>query len=292
MKRNIRTPLGPRAAALCLLALFLLAAPPAPARQKMKAADVITKHLEAVGPAESRQSVKSRVITGDASVTFSREGLAKVTGPGVIASSGEKYAVGMVFGNVDNYPHEKFGYDGKSVTTAYVRPGARSPLGHFLLANQNAVKHGLFFGALSSAWPLYREGDIRAKLDYAGLKKIGDRQVHEVRYEPKGGSDLTISLFFDAETFHHVRTVYTHVISPQMGGSVDASGSQSETRTKLTEDFSDFKKEGALTLPHAYSLRMERRERNSSYDAHWEMKLSQFAYNQTIDAAFFDVGAK
>lgn len=38
--------------------------------QKMKAEDVVAKHLESIGSAEARASVKSRVAVGDATAKF------------------------------------------------------------------------------------------------------------------------------------------------------------------------------------------------------------------------------
>jgi hypothetical protein len=89
-----------------------------------------------------------------------------------------------------------------------------------------------------------------------------------VKYVVRGGSDLSITLFFDAETFQHVRTVYRKVLPAQMGRAAvgtssgidrvgESSAQQSSTIYEMTEDFSDFKPEGELTLPHTYKLKFE-----------------------------------
>ncbi|HZI49147.1 MAG TPA: hypothetical protein VFD75_15230, partial [Pyrinomonadaceae bacterium] len=86
-----------------------------------------------------------------------------------------------------------------------------------------------------------------------------------------------------------VRTEYERSVIAQMGSNPETSASQSETRYKLTEDFSDFKKEGGLTLPHGYKIQLEILGRNGSFRAFWDVTLSRFEFNQKIDPTTFDV---
>jgi len=195
----------------------------------------------------------------------------------------------MMFENsTSNYPHEKIGYDGHDVSGSYVRPGIRSSLGDFLLGHRNIVKQGFWGGALSQAW-LLLDPDRKVKIEAGGTKKIGERQAYQLRCYPSG-SDLKITMYFDAETFQHVRTEYERSISAQMGSNPEASATQgSETHYKLTEDFADFKKEGGLTLPHTYKISLEILGRQGSFKASWDMALATFQFNQRIDPATFDV---
>jgi hypothetical protein len=290
MKRILRNTFGHRAIApFCLLALCLLAAPAAPARQKMSAEEVIAKHLESVGATESRKAVESLMATGEALVTFRAPGKGQVGGRAVVASQGESYAVAMAFDESPNYPQEKFGFDGKEVTVSYVRPGQRSALGDFLATNKEVVRYGIMGGALTDAWTFFSPEKMNAKLEYGGTDKVGDRRVHKIKFMPRGGTDLRITLFFDAENFQHLRTEYTRVIAAQIGTNIDNSAQQSETRYKMTEDFSDFRKEGGLTLPHAYKIRLEIRSQRGNFDGDWQIGLAQFNYNQRIAPAAFDV---
>lgn len=276
--------------AACLLAAAFTAAPAA-AAQKLKAEDVVARHLEAVGPAETRASVKSRIITGTAVAHFRSPVVGQVSGRAVLASQGEKSLIGMVFDN-SNYPHEKVGFDGENVTASYVRPGVRSSLGEFFLSQKAMIRSGLLGGVLSDAWPLYDVAGRKAKLDYGGTKKVGDRQAHELKFYPRGGSDLKISLFFDAETFHHLRTEYTRVLPAQMGANPEASAQQRESRFKLAEEFSDFRREGGLTLPHGYRIRLEFDTRTGTYLSEWQLMLNQFSYNEPIDPNSYKVDAE
>ncbi|HZI20182.1 MAG TPA: hypothetical protein VEY09_16475 [Pyrinomonadaceae bacterium] len=282
-------------AALALPLTILTAAAlarPASGVQKMRAEEVLAKHQESLGTAESRAAVKNRLLMGEVVVSFRSPSVGTAGGQVVLASDGEMNLIGMAFPNVPSYPHEKVGFDGRDVSISYVRPGIRSTLGEFLQQHKSIVKQGLLGGSLSSAWPLYGPLEKKGKLEYSGLKKVNDRQAHALKYLPRGGSDLSITLFFDAETFQHVRTEYTRTLAAQMGATPEASSRQRESRYKLTEDFSDFRQEGALTLPHKYHLALEITLPGGSYKADWEMALSRFAYNQDMDPKSFDVDDK
>ena len=256
--------------------------------QKLKAEEIIAKHIEAIGGTETVQSVTSRISSGDAVVTFTEPGTGRLGGRAVLASEGPRNVVAMVFDNATNYPHEKVGFDGRDVSGSYVRPGQRSTLGDFLLTHKAIIKQGIFGGALSQSWALLDPARNKVKGESSGTKKINNRLVHQLKLYPSG-SDLKISVYFDAETFQHIRTEYERAVVAQMGATPEASANQSETRYKMTEDFSDFKQEGGLTLPHAYKIHLEILGRSGSFKADWEMALSDFQFNQRIDPTSFDV---
>lgn len=270
--------------------LALCAAPFATtAYEKIKPEELVAKHVESVGEVETRESIKTRVILGTVVATFRSPGTGQIGGRAVVTSQGEMNALGMVFDSSTNYPQDKVGFDGKGISVSYVHPGVRSPLGDFLVTHKDIVKQGLLGGALSQAWPLYDMEAKKPKLEYAGLKKIGDRQAHEVRYFARGGSDLHVSLFFDAETFQHLRTEYTRTLVAQMGATPETSAQQNETRYRMVEDFSDFRKESGLALPHKYKITLEVNSPRGAYKAEWAMEFSQFRFNQRLDPKTFDV---
>ena len=287
-----RASLAAAAAPLLLTAAGWSHAPASPARaaQKMKPEEVIAKHLESVGAEETRKSVKSRVVQGTADVAFRAPTIGQATGRVVMASDGPRHVLAMGF-DVAGYSQEKIAFDGEKAAVAFIKPGQRSNLGDFLLTHKNIISQGLLGGVLSQAWPLFDTAGMKAKVEYAGAKKLGDTLTHELKYSPRGGSDVRISLFFDAETFRHVRTEYTRTISAQMGANPDASGGQRESRYKMVEEFSNFSKEGGLTLPHAYLIRFDLdAPGGTSFRAEWKFGLAQFAYNQPIDPGTFVVG--
>jgi hypothetical protein len=279
---------------LYLVLIFAVAvgfSPTASSEQKMKAEDVVAKHLESVGTPEARAAIKNRIAVGTVVASFRTPSVGQVPGRIVMASEGEKHLVGMMFDNIPNYPQEKLGYDGKNVTVSYVRPGARSSLGDFLQMHKSIIKQGLVGGALSQAWPLFDLAKSKPKLESSGTKKVGERQAHVLKYLPRGASDLEVTLFFDAETFQHLRTEYKRTVAAQMGATVDQSARQRESRYRMVEDFSDFRKESALTLPHKYKILLEMTLPGGSYKAEWEATLSEFGFNQEIDPKSFDVEA-
>lgn len=281
-----------RRALACLL--FTVAAstvPSTPARavEKLKPEEIIAKHIQSIGAPETLASVTSRIILGTVVVTFRAPAGGQVGGRAVLVSKGAQNAIGMVFDGATNYPQEKIGFDGSDVSTSFVRPGVRTTLGEFLITNKSIIKQGLVGGVLSQAWPLFDLEGKKPKLEYSGTKKVGDRQAYVLKYLPRGGSDLSVNLFFDAETFQHLRTEYTRTLAAQMGANPEASARQSESRYRMVEEYSDFRKEGGLTLPHKYKLSLEITLPAASYKMDWDLSLSQFAYNQRIDPKSFDV---
>ena len=291
-----RTPRTRRRLALaCALLAALLPSTPratsaAPADDKMKAEDVIAKHLEALGPQAAREAAQTRIVGGTSRAIFkARSTSGAIDGQVVIASTDNKVVLGMKF-DAPNYPGERFGFDGKKLTVGYLTPGVRSQLGNFALTNSEIFKEGLVGGTLTSAWPLLNLSERKAKVEYGGTDKINDRPVHKIKYYPNKGSDLKITLYFDAETFQHVRTQYERVVGARLGsGGVDSSASQRETRYKIVEEFGNYKEEGKLKLPHSYKLQLEIDKTGGSSLDRWEMNLDQFAFDQEIDDRMFNV---
>ncbi|HEX3560426.1 MAG TPA: hypothetical protein VHU19_14560 [Pyrinomonadaceae bacterium] len=288
--KNKGTRMHSRCAAAWLLLLAAAFALPsgAAAVEKLRPEEIVAKHLESVGPADARSSIHNRIVAGTIVATLHASSIAQYSGRAVIASEGGKSIFGMVFEN-SSYSQEKFGFDGEGVAVGYSSPGLRSNLGDFLLTHKDILKYGLVGGTLSSAWPLLNLSEKSAKLEYGGIKKIGGKTMHELKYMPRGGSDLQISLFFDTETFQHLRTEYTRFIPAGIGAGIDDSGSQRATRYKMVEEFSDFRKESGLTLPHNYKIVLELDTRAGTFVGDWQLTLTQFAFNQPIQSGSFNV---
>jgi hypothetical protein len=287
-----RAPLISLLRLLSIISLIIASATlTAVAGQKLTPEEIVAKHLEAIGSAEARKAIKSHVIVGTSTVAFHNPGKGQMSGQAVLASEGSKVLLGMQFDNA-NYPYEKLGYDGKNFTASFLRPGLRSTLGDFLNTNNFIFKQGLIGGVLSSAWPLLDAEIKQARLEYGGIKKINARDAYELRYLPRGGSDSQVSFFFDKDTFQHVRTEYDRIITAQLGSNPSGAPSQTqgETHYKMIEEFSDFKKEGDLTLPHTYKLTLSLRGRTGTFLADWTMSLVKFGFNLPMSADSFNVG--
>ncbi len=275
----------------CALASALAVVSPGtttPGPDKMKPEEVVAKHLESIGTAEARAKAKSHVILGQAVATFRIGGAGTAEGGSVLASQGTRNLVAIVYGNQE-YPYEKVGYDGKIVTVGELKPGVYSTLGKFFKQYEFPLTEGLLGGALSAAWPLQNLDDRDAKLKYAGSKKVVGRQMHVLEYSSKNSAGLKTTLFFDAENFRHVRTEYERRQVQQMPDQPSVTQQQGDAITKLTEEFSDFKDEAGLMLPHTYKLQLsiESLKRRTLQD--WVFTLTQFNFTRQIEDAEFDV---
>lgn len=278
--------------AVATLPLITPRTPAASVADKMSAEDVIAKHLESIGSDAARSGVNNLVAAGTSRAVFkTRNASGAIDGRAVIASEQNKVLFGMAF-PAPNYPGEKFGFDGKKFTVGYIKPGVRSTLGSFILIHDTVFKEGLMGGTLSSAWPLLNLTRRKVRVEYAGTEKIGEQTAHKLRYSPSKGSDLEISLYFDTKTFQHVRTQYDRVAGAKLnGGGVDNQASVRAPRYRMTEDFSEFRQEGKLNLPHSYKLRLEIESTNGTSVDKWDVSLSQFAFNERLDQKAFNVEA-
>jgi hypothetical protein len=272
---------------LTIYSVAVVAALPIP-QDKIKAEDVVAKHLAAIGPADALAAVKSIIAIGNCK-SFSRmSSIRELGGVSQFASEGDKVLLAMLF-NSTIYPYEKVGYNGQNQTVSILPDGKRSFLVAFLASHDAPVKQGLIGGVLSTAWPLLNAGAEMPKLSYSGTDKINNRKVHKLKYDPRKSGGLQIILFFDAETFQHVRTEYQYSISARMGVIAERSISQLESRYRFVEDFSDFKAEGKLTLPHTYKISYTIEEQNNTQELYWTTNFSRFAFNEEIDIKAFSV---
>jgi len=108
---------------------------------------------------------------------------------------------------------------------------------------------------------------------------------------PRGGSDVKITLLFDQDSFQHMRTEYERLIPAQMDTRSYTNVLTRESRYKMIEEFSDFKKEGELTLPHVYAIKLSVDTQSGTFLADWTIKLTQFTFNEKIDPASFNISA-
>jgi hypothetical protein len=274
-----------------VLAVLSLVSSVSPATDKMTPEELVARHLESIGTAKARDSVTTRIIAGTSLVIFRTPPPGQAPGRFVLASQDRKSLIGMRFQN-PVYPREEFGFNGSSFVAAYVTPGVRSALGEFLMTHDLVFKEGLMGGTLSSAWPLLDLAARKPRLEYAGAKKVDSRLLHELKYLPHGGSDLKISLFFDGEMFRHVRTVYERVIPAPTGQRAYSNVEEREIRYKMVEEFSDFKGEAGLILPHAYQIKLTVDSKGGTFQADWQTTLTQFTFNERIDPASFNIGAR
>jgi len=291
----MRTPKVPRLSKPLLISLlafslplFFSVRPSSSATDKITAEEVVAKHLESIGTAQARAAVKTRIIAGNSLVVFRTEPKGQAAGRAVLASEGPRILIAMSFPS-PVYPREHLGYDGDSFMAAFVTPGVRSMLGSFLMTHSQIFRQGLMGGTLSSAWPLLDMDSRRPRLESGGQKKVDNHMLYELKYLARGGSDLQVKLFFEQASFQHVRTEYERVVAAPTGDRAYTNIEEREIRYKLVEEFSDFKNEGGLTLPHNYKIKLLVDSKGGTFLADWEMTLNRFTFNEPIDPQSFTI---
>lgn len=170
--------------------------------------ELVAAHLKSIGNPEFLASIKNRGMSGKASVEFIQGGTGTMAGQSVMLSEGSSLGIILKYGALD-YPGEYFAFNGAEVTVANISPGQRSPLGDFVYRYSAVMKEGLLGGVLSLGWPLLDVEKRKPSLKYSQAKVEG-RTLHEIDYYPKEGMNgVKVKLFFEPDTFRHVRTEYT-----------------------------------------------------------------------------------
>jgi hypothetical protein len=263
------------------------------ADEKLKPEEVVARHLASIGSAEARASLHSRLIEGTSLLSVRQGGKGQVEGQVRLASQSKMNMISMGFDSAD-YSQESFAFDGRELTTSHFRPGQRSRLAQLFMFNDLIFKEGLIGGTLSSSWPLLDLAERNPKLEYAGTKTSGGKQMHVLKYLPHKGTETKITLFFDAETFQHVRTEYDREIvatsveriAPRMNAGGGGQRAR-DARVKITEEFSNFKTEKGLTLPHSYKLELAVQSETLPTLIDWAFELANFDFSQNFEAAQF-----
>jgi hypothetical protein len=88
-----------------------------------------------------------------------------------------------------------------------------------------------------------------------------------------------------------LKTEYDQVISAGIGRTDSDSASQRGATYKIVEEFSDYKKEGGLMLPHSYKLRFTANDVGGVRQLDWAFELAQYAFNAPLPADSFNVEA-
>jgi hypothetical protein len=287
---------------------------------------LVTKHLNAIGKPEALAQVKSRGLSGKAAVQFIQGGTGVVTnGQFLCVSEGRKLGIKMTFPDI-NYPGEYFAYDGKETTVGYIKPGIKSPIADFIFRYNAMMKEGLLGGVFSVTWPLLNVQETKPEMVYK-QETVESKPYHVLEYAAsKKLGDLKVKLFFDAKSFHHVRTEYRVRLSNDMtdlpgivsgaagdgrsnlgaGGAGSTSGdisgmtrpndraprstiqkSQADAIYVLTETFDNFANVNGLMLPQDYSIEYSQEGSGASFIARWAVMVEHWLNNGKVDSSFF-----
>ena len=274
-------------AVMLTLAAFFPAAHAADA----KAEEIVAKHLDSIGTAEARAAVTSRAAQGTLRFKILVGGSGEAVGTWGRVSDHRKSNFVMRFGT-GNWRGEQFIFDGeKTFFAAATASHERSDFGKFAGGQDFIVKEGLLGGVLTTGWAVQNLDPNRAKLEYAGLKKIDGHELHCIEYFSKNGTEMTVKLYFDPATYRHVKTVYSVLTVPTgiTNGIVNSAHVQN-VRYTIEERFSDFQTENGITLPHHYDLQYSEELQNGStrvYD--WDMTADRINDNIGLDPKNFQI---
>jgi hypothetical protein len=279
-----------------LLALALITLLVSSPRARCYAGDSITvegllgHHLDAIGSADARSAAKTRVIQGAAAYRIVVGGSGRADGKTGLVSEGRKFRFMMKFTGV-GYLGENLVFDGNGIGVSFANTNqSRSAFASFVATQDAILREGLFGGVLTTGWALLDVADRKPKMTLEGLKKIDGHQAYQVRYSPQKRSDAQILLYFDQETFRHIKTVYSTSVANNVGATITESSKLLPERTTLEERFSDFKTVDGLTLPNHWNLQFTRELPNGSTTvSEWDLKEDQITNNVGLDPRNFEV---
>jgi hypothetical protein len=276
----------------------------------MKPEDVVARHLDSIGTADTRAAAKSRIVQGTAQFKMRVGGAGELQGTSALVSEGRKSVLMIKLANND-YHGEQFVTDGDKVSVVATTANHKwSDFGEFVRSQNQIVREGLMGGTLTTSWVLLNPGENKARLTYDGEKKADGRPAYQLTYHSKEKDDLTIHLFFDSETYRHVMTTYSITLASSFGGFVPSlsdqaglttpsnapgadvtqSSKQKETRYMVEERFTDFKTTDGLTLPSKYVIHFTEELQNGTTKLYeWDLTADEISNNRSLDPKNFQV---
>jgi hypothetical protein len=256
-----------------------------------KPEEIVAKHLDSIGTAQARAAITSRAIQGTLRFKILVGGGGVAVGSWGRVSDHLKTKFVMRFGS-GTWRGEQFIFDGEKTSFAAATSTHQySDFAKFVSAQDFIIKEGLLGGELSTAWALQNLDPNRVRLESLGLKKIDGHELQGIEYVSKGGTKLTVKIYFDPETYRHMKTVYSVVEVPE-GSShgITTSVYQQEIRYTLEERFSDYKTDSGITLPRHYDLQYtEELQDGTTHLYDWDMTADALHDNIGLDPANFQV---
>ncbi len=248
---------------VCAAAALLAAGAIVPAitvAQKMTPEELVKLHIQGLTAGVVAPPGQPRELKGAVSAMTPARAAGLLPGTFTLSSGATGWRLIMRF-DTDRYDGEAFTLEGGKVDIANADPrnGSRSAIGNFLARNLVIVSEGLLGGTLNTRWPLLDVAGRRPRMNYDGLKTLGNRELHRLRYRAKDNQgSLDVELYFDPATYRHVASVYSSSQAQALGGTIESSSQQSDQYYRIEERFGRFEQIGTLTLPKSWSIRFER----------------------------------
>lgn len=252
---------------LCLTAVLPIHA----ADDELTPEELVSRHLDSIGPEEARQQIQSREYAGQGVWRMVLGGVGHMAGAVFFASSAN--TCDFSFGSEPNqaFTGERFLYDGKDADVKRSFQEQYSVLGQFMRRNRNILGEGLFGGTANLSWSLLDTEGRRPRLKYLGLREVEGRELHALDYRPRRRKgDISIELYFDPETYRHVRTEYHERFIGDIGPGRDPSLSRvpnspsdpaismlEESQVIFIETFESFHPADGVMVPARWTLKLD-----------------------------------
>lgn len=268
-------------------AVMLVACSSAVSAQDLSPQEILSKHLAALGPKETRAGVSTLMAIGNSDFETNAPAVKGYGRAIVVSDPTNLYWVISL--NSKQYPFEKVGYFRGKPNLPFMDSGRRSLLGAFLSEHSKVLESGLFGGSMSLRWAMLHLEKSKARLTSGADKTINGKKAFGIIFYPGSGSsssEFTMKLYFDAETFLHVRSEFRREI-PAKNPVFGRANQIASSTLSLTEQFSDFKSVDGLVLPFVYRVDFESNSNSSDHKSSWGIKVEQYAINQKLTADFF-----
>ena len=262
-----------------LLGMLVFAMSPVAAngQQSLTAAEIVNKHLSAVGGRQPLAGFKSRVAIG----TVKKENDPEFR-MAIVSEAPNRVSAIYVFENYDWH----LTYDGNKAIVSGIRfPRELSPLQE---KYQEMLTSGLMFNSISLYNILIDSESYGAKLEAKGTKKVKGRPTYVV--EIKRAKAAPARLYFDAESFMWIRTEYGSAsvskFTGQFTNAVVPHG-EDEWSVDFYFDTSDFREVDGVKLPFKFeqviTYPVLRQKKSGTISG----TISEYQHNVPIDPKIF-----
>ncbi|MBI3652373.1 MAG: hypothetical protein HY231_15230 [Acidobacteria bacterium] len=241
----------------------------------LSGAEIVAKHLAAVGGKEALMKFKSRIALG--TVKKESEPEAKMA---IMSEAPNRLSAMYIF---PNYTWQQT-YDGSK---AMFRPQLKGAASVFQEKYLSMLSSGTMFNGIA-LYNLLTQGESDTlKFEAKGSKKVKGRPAYVVIV--KRGKDDSLRLYFDSETFMWVRTDYGRVTLTQ--NMKTFSNDVSAKDDQLTIDFYletwDFKEVDGVKLPFKFEEVATAPILTQKSQGTIIGTITQYQHNEMIDPKMF-----